>query len=183
LYKMSLCASTVAGHPEDNYFVAVANGVLEAPEVVPLPGAPSASLEINNGLPAANPNTSKVAHFVTATSGGGLTAGHYQAFLYSPQVGGSGIAQVFDVAGNGNNEALLACNFGRPLDPNRIGTFTGTGAPLVVACVSISAGSSVQCSFQGGALPAAAPVITLQAGVSFTVTADLGSIFQYVVFG
>ena len=179
---MSLCASTVAGHPEDNYFVADANGFLSTPTVVPLPGATSAELGINNGLPAANPNSARVVQYVTATTGGGLIAGHYQAFLYSPQVGNGNIGQVFDAVGNGNGEALLACNFGRPLDPNRIGTFTGTGAPLVVACVSISALSSVQCSFQGGALPPGAPVITLQSGVSFTVTAAAGSIYQYVVF-
>lgn len=179
---MSLCASTVAGHPEDNYFVADANGVLQNPTVLPLPGAPSATLTINNGLPSANPNAAFVAHFMGNTTGGGVVAGHYQLYLYSPQVGGNNIAAVFDAAGNGNNEALLSCNFGRPLDPNRIGTFTGTGAPLVVSCTSISASSSVQCSFQGGALPPGAPVITLQAGVSFTVTAAAGSIYQYVVF-
>lgn len=180
---MSLCASTVSGHPEDNYFVADANGVLQNPTVTPLPGAPSAALSINNGLPAANPNAANVAHFAGNVTGGGITAGHYQVFLYSPQVGGNDIGQIFDAFGNGNNEALLSCNFGRPLDPARIGTFTGTGAPLVVACTSTSASSSVQCSFQGGALPAGAPVITLQAGVSFTVTAAAGSIYQYVVFG
>jgi hypothetical protein len=179
---MSLCPSTVSPSGNVPYFPLIQNAQLQAPEVTPLPGSPSASLEINNGLPALNPNSAYIAQFMANTTAGGLVAGHYQTFLYSPQVGGSNTAQVFDAFGNGNNEALLACNFGRPLDPNRIGTFTGTGAPLVVACVSISASSSVQCSFQGGALPAAAPVVTLQAGVSFTVTADLGSIFQYVVF-
>lgn len=179
---MSLCASSVAGHPEDNYFVADANGVLAAPRIVPLPGASAAQMLIDNAL-GANPNAAYVSHFMPVTSGGGLSAGHYQVFLYSPQVGGGNIGQVFDAAGNGNGEALLSCNFGRPLDPARIGTFTGTGAPLVVACTSTSASSSVQCSFQGGALPAGAPVITLQAGVSFTVTAAAGSIYQYVVFG
>jgi hypothetical protein len=180
---MSLCASTVSPSGNVPYFPLIQNAQLQAPEVTPLPGAGAASLEINNGLPSANPNSAYTAQFMANITAGGLVAGHYQTFLYSPQVGGNGIGQVFDAYGNGNNEAIFKCNLGVPLDPARIGSFTGTGAPLVVACTSTSAGSSVQCSFQGGALPAAAPVVTLQAGVSFTVTADAGSIYSYVVFG
>lgn len=181
---MSLCASTVSPSGNVPYFPLIVNGQLQAPNVVPLPGSAAASLVINNGLPLTAPNSAYVAQFMPNATGGGLTAGHYQNFLYSPQIGGNNIGQVFDAFGNGNNDVLLSCNFGRPLDPNRIGTFTGTGAPQVIACSSINVGASVQCSFQGGALPAAAPVVTVSTpGTSFTVTADAGSIYQYVVFG
>lgn len=180
---MSLCASTVAPSGNAPYFPLIQNANLQAPVVYPLPGAPSASLSIFNGLPPVSPNVANAVQYVANTSGGGLVAGAYQAFLYGPQVGGNEIGEVFRASGNGNNYVLFGCNFDRPLDANRIGTFTGTGAPLIVACVSVTATSSVQCSFQGGALPAAAPVVTVQSGVSFTVTADVGSIFQYVVFG
>lgn len=180
---MSLCPSCVSGSPKIPYFPNIANGVLQAPTVSPLPGSPAAQLNLSNGLLPADPNNANVAQYATATTGGGLVAGHYQAYLSGNQVGGNDVAPIFDVYGNGVNYAILRCNMGIPLDPTRIGTTTGTGAPVAVACPSISATSFVGASFVGGALPPAAPVIALTNGVGFTINAAVGSIYNYVVFG
>lgn len=68
-------------------------------------------------------------------------------------------------------------------DSTRIGSFAGTGAPVNVACPSISAGSVVQVAFIGGALPAGFPVIVITPGVGFAITVSNGSAFNYQVFG
>lgn len=181
---MSLCASTVSPSGNAPYFPLIQNANLQAPLVTPLPGSVTASLEMYNGLPPVALNTMRVQQYVPNTSGGGLVAGHYQAYLNGLQVGGTNIAPLFDGYGNGSNYALMRCNFGIPLDVTRIGTTTGTGAPVAVACPSVTSGSSfVGASFVGGALPAAAPVIVITTGVGFTINAAVGSIYNYVVFG
>lgn len=181
---MALCASTVSPSGNAPYFPLIQFGNLQAPIVNPLPGNDAAALEIYNGLPPVALDTMKAVHYVTNTTGGGLLAGHYQAYLYGLQVGGNNIAPLFDGYGNGNNDAIFRCNIGIPLDVTRIGTTTGTGAPVAVACPSVTSGSSfVGASFVGGALPAAAPVIVVTTGVGFTINATAGSIYNYVVFG
>jgi hypothetical protein len=181
---MSLCPSCVSGAPEQTYSPNYQNGGLEQPTVQPLPGADFARLGLTNqnGLIATS-NVAYVEHYMTNTAGGGLTPAHYQLFLYGAGVGGNNVAEVFDVYGNGNNDAIMDVNLGLPLDVARIGTFTGTGAAAAVACLSISAASVVQCAFVGGVLPAAAPVIVNTPGVGFTANATTGSIYSYVVFG
>lgn len=181
---MSLCPSCVSGAPAQPYSPNYQNGDLQRPLVEALPGASSAVLGITNqnGSVAA-PNVAFVEHYMTNTAGGGLSPAHYQLYLYGAGVGGSGIAEVFDVFGNGNNGAIMSVNLGQPLDGARIGSFTGTGTPVAVACSSLSAASVVQCSFVGGALPAAAPVIVNTPGVGFTANATTGSIYSYIVFG
>jgi hypothetical protein len=69
--------------------------------------------------------------------------------------------------------------------PSRVGTFTGNGAtPVVLAVPSIGAGSQVLCAFLAGpTLPAAAPVVTLDPTIGFSVVAAAGAIYQYEVIG
>lgn len=180
---MSLCPSVVSGDAKVPYFLLspAVNSVLQQPEVEPAPGQAAAVLTISNSATA--PNT-YVNHYMPNTSGGGLTAGHYQCFLYGASVGGNNIAEVFDVYGNGNNDAILRFNAGVPLDSARIGTITGTGAAQNVAVLSCGALSQVQFAYVGGAAAAgAAPAATITSGVGFAVTLPAGAIYSYVVYG
>lgn len=67
------------------------------------------------------------------------------------------------------------------------GSFTGTGAPQIVAVAGIPATSVVRFMLVGGSIGAfaagiAAPAaITLQGNVSFTVTATTGAIYNYEI--
>lgn len=179
---MALCPSVVSGDARVPYFTAdpAVDATLQRPEVVPYPGEPAAKLILTNG---ADPNT-YVAHYMTNTTGGGLVANNYQAFLYGASVGGNNIAQIFNVYGNGNNDAIMGLNLGVPLDAGRIGTITGTGAAQNVAVLSCSASSVVQFAYVGGAAAAgAAPVATITNGVGFAVTLPAGAIYSYVVYG
>ncbi len=173
---MSLCPSCVSGAPDQTYFTSnPATNVV----VVPSPGAIASNLTMTTGEV---PNTS-VTHYMTATSGGGLFADHYSAYLYGPSVGGTNIAPIFDSFGVGNGYTLFKCNAGVPLDTTRIGSFSGTGAPVNVPCPSIVSSSVVQCAFVGGPLPAGLPLIVITPGVGFAVTVTNGSAFTYQVFG
>jgi hypothetical protein len=164
----------------DSYAFAQVNGAnLINPSIVPAANEAAASLNLNNG---ATPAT-YVEHYMVKTSGGGLSANHYQAFLYGASVGGNNIGQIFDAYGLGNNWAALSMNRGNPLDAARMGSFTGTGAVVNVAVPSISANSQVRVAFVGGALPAAAPVIVVTANVGFSHNAAAGAIYQYEVVG
>lgn len=179
---MSLCPSTVSGDAKAPYFLLspAVDAVLQEPEVVPAPGEPAAGLVINNG---ASPNT-YVKHYMVNTTGGGLTANHYQAFLYGASVGGDNVAPIFDAYGNGNDDAILSFNAGIPLDPSRVGYVTGTGAPQNVAVPSVSAGSIVGFAYFGGAAAAAAvPVPVMTPGTGFAVTLPAGAIYAFNVYG
>ncbi len=177
---MSLCPSCVSGAPAQPYSPNYQFGGLEEPVVEPLAGKPAASLQINNG---SNPGT-YVEHYMTNTTGGGLQANHYQAFLYGASVGGNNIAGIFDVYGAGNNWSIMSMNQGRPLDPARVGYITGTGAVSNIACTSINAQSIVGFAYTGGAAPAGAiPVATITNGVGFAVTLPAGAIYLYNVLG
>lgn len=188
---MSLLPPSVTHVQTDSYyFPLAANGNLVNPTIVPASGDTAGSLRINNGLAPSNPNSAYTAQFMPNVSGGGLSAGHYQTFLYSPQVGGNGIGQVFDAYGNGNNEAILKCNLGVPLDPARIGyTLPSNGAtPVVVPCTSISAGSTVIFSWvagtsTGGLLPPVVAAIVPGVSFSFTAGTTVGAIYSYTVYG
>jgi hypothetical protein len=178
---MSLCPSCVSGSPLQPYSPNYQRGNLENPVVEPLPGNPTAALVITNSKSAGN---TYVEHYMVNTTGGGLIANHYQAYLYGASVGGNNIAGIFDVYGNGNNDAIMSLNLGVPLDPARIGTITGTGAAQNVAVLSCSASSVVQFAYVGGAAAAgAAPVATITNGVGFAVTLPAGAIYSYVVYG
>lgn len=179
---MSLCPSVVSGDAKVPYFLLspAVDAVLQEPEVEPAPGEPAAGLVLNNG---ADPNT-YVKHYMVNTTGGGLTAGHYQCFLYGASVGGNNIGEVFDVYGGNNNWAMMSINLGRPLDAGRVGTLTGTGAPQNVVANSCNPASIVQFAYVGGAAAAAAaPVATITNGVGFAVTLPAGAIYSYVVYG
>jgi hypothetical protein len=180
MYKMSLCPSCVAGVASQPYYQNIADVVLTRPEVDPLGGEPAGKFVISNG---ADPNT-YVAHYMTNTTGGGLTANHYQAYLYGDSVGGNDIAGIFDVYGAGNNWAIMSMNQGRPLDAGRVGYITGTGAVSNIVCNSVNANSIVGFAYTGGAAPAGAvPVATITNGVGFAVTLPAGAIYLYNVLG
>jgi hypothetical protein len=171
-------------NPDSYAFVNSAGSVMLNATVAAPPAQGRAKFGITNqNGTVATPNVAYVEHYMTNTAADGLIPAHYQLFLYGAGVGGNGVAEVFDVYGNGNNDAIMDVNLGIPLDVARIGTFTGTGAPLAVACLSISAASVVQCAFVGGVLPGAAPVIVNTAGVGFTANAQSNSIYSYVVYG
>jgi hypothetical protein len=178
---MSLCPSCVSGSPNQPYSPNYQRGGLENPIIEPLPGNPTAALAISNSSTA--PNT-YVEHYMVNTTGGGLTANHYQAYLYGASVGGNNIAGIFDVYGAGNNWAIMSMNMGRPLDAGRVGTITGTGAAQNVVANSCNAASIVQFAYVGGAAAAgAAPVAVVTNGVGFAVTLPAGAIYSYVVYG
>lgn len=188
---MSLLPPSVTHVQSDSYyFPLTANGTLVAPTIVAASGSTAAVLGMNNGLPAGNANAAYTVQYMPNVSGGGLSAGHYQTFLYSPQVGGNNIGEVFDAYGNGNNEAIFKCNLGVPLDPARIGyTPASNGAtPVVVPCTSISAGSTVIFSWvagtsTGGLLPPVVAAIVPGVSFSFTAGTTVGAIYSYTVYG
>lgn len=178
---MSLCPSCVSGAPNQPYSPNYQLGVLQSAAAEPLPGAPAGNFVISN---SATPPNTYVNHYMVNTTGGGLTADHYQCFLYGASVGGNNIGEVFDVYGGNNNWAMMSLNLGRPLDAGRVGTLTGTGAPQNVVANSCNPASIVQFAYVGGAAAAAAaPVATITNGVGFAVTLPAGAIYSYMVLG
>jgi hypothetical protein len=183
---MSLIPSSVQGAPNDNYFVAVDGGVMRAPTILPAEGnfgAASARLAMDNGVTDPSLNPMEVIQYVPAVSGGGLTSGLYQAFMYGPSVGGNNIAYLFYGQGLGNNNAVFGMNRARPLDAARMGKIVGTGALQVVACGSITASSLVNLAFVAGTPAAADVLIAISANTSFSLTLPAGSVYQYEVIG
>lgn len=178
-YKMSLCPSVVSGDGRTPYFLLspAVDAVLVDPIVDALPGAAAATISMDNG---ATPNT-RVIHYMVNTTGGGLTANHYQCFLYG---GGNNNGGIFDVYGGNNNYAMMSLNLGRPLDGGRVGTITGTGSPQNVVANSCNPASIVQFAYVGGAAAAgAAPVAAITNGVGFSTTLPAGAIYSYMVMG
>jgi hypothetical protein len=182
---MSLIPTADQGAPGDNYFVAAYGGFAENLTILPteVPSAvlgKSAVFSMNNGGGASPMN---VVHYVNTTAGGGLVPGLYQVFMYGPSVGGNNIGELMVGQGLGNNYTVMNFNAGIPLDAARLGKITGTGAPQVIACPSIVAGSAVNLAFVGGTPAAADVAITIVPNTSFSVTIPLGAVYNYTVVG
>lgn len=178
---MAFCPSCVSGAPNTPYFPNIEGGLMSDAGIVRNPVESAARLSLFNDADGAS---AYVTHYVTKNTGGGLTLNHYQCFLYSADVGGNGIGEIFDVYGGNNNWAIMSLNLGRPLDGGRVGTITGTGAPQNVVANSCNPQSVVQFAYVGGAAAAAAaPVAVISNGVGFAVTLPAGAIYSYVVYG
>jgi len=135
----------------------------------------------------------------TGTSGGGLVANHLQLFGYfDPAVTAQTIqefADVYPALIGGTAPATQSTSVFRtqncvPLGnyvAPFVGTTTGTGAALVVACAGIPANSAIRFSLIGGSIAAfaagiAAPTaVSVQGNVSFTYTGTTGAIYAYEV--
>jgi hypothetical protein len=180
---MSVLPSSVFGSSTAPYFVASANGTLKGPLINPFPASAAGTLDIRNyDLFATDPsNSTRVVHFMTNTSGGGLTQNHYQLFMYGATVGGNNIAECWDVAPLGNNNAVFIANNGGPLDSTRRGKITGTGSPQTIDCPSVTVASDVYLAFIAGTPAVADPVITITPDDSFTLTLPAGAVYQYEV--
>jgi hypothetical protein len=182
---MSLIPSSVQGAPNDNYFVESDGGILRGPIVVPDEGgygAAAAALTLSNAVTDPSANALRVSHFVPAASGGGLSVGLYQAFMYGPSVGGVfNSNNLFIGRGLGNGSTAFGFNNNGPLDPARMGKITGTGAAQVVAVTSITAASTVRLAFVAGTAAAADPVITIVPNTSFSLTLPAGAVYNYEV--
>jgi hypothetical protein len=127
-------------------------------------------------------NATRVIHYMPYTTGGGLTQNHYQLFMYGASVGGSDIAECWDIASIGNNYAMMSINRAIPLDSTRIGTIVGTGALQTVACPSITPGSLVQLAFVAGTPAVAQPVI-VNSPTGFSLTLPAGAVYNYEIVG
>jgi len=132
-------------------------------------------------------------------SGGGLLANHLQVFGYfDATLTTSTIQQFADVyptavggtAPATTTTSVFRCPNSIPLGnyvAPFIGTATGTGAALVVACAGIPANSAIRFTLQGGSTAAfaagiAAPsAVSVQGNVSFTFTGTTGAIYGYEV--
>jgi hypothetical protein len=154
-------------------------------KVVDPTGQVSAQLIIDNG------NGSRVSLYMDASAGGGLQSNNFQQYLYSPDVGGNGIAQISRAyALNGNNNAAVAQNFGTPLDAARVGIVTGTGAAVLTNVPSLSAQSQIFMAFldgtpaaNGTVVPAVVPAVAPALPTQFTVTLPAACRYSYIVFG
>jgi len=128
-------------------------------------------------------------HYVTGTTGGGLTADEYTLWGYGTNQGKPYFR--CPPPASTSSTGVFYINGGW-LDPTRRGTIVGTGAAQIVAVNSILAGSIIDLiPVAGAAFPAAvpaAPVIT-PAGIvppyaagSFTVTLPAGTTYNYYVW-
>jgi hypothetical protein len=132
------------------------------------------------------------------SAGGGLTPNHLQLFgyfdplvtvqtiqefadIYPAPVGGTAPALTTTSCFRTNQSVPL--NYVAPF----IGTTTGTGAALVVACAGIPTSANIRFYLVGGSIAAfaagvAAPsAISVQPNVSFTYTGTTGAIYGYEV--
>lgn len=181
---MSLIPSSDQGAAGVNYFALRSFGGMVDPVIVPsIAGQGSAKLIMNNNVTDPSGAPMYIEHYVTATTGGGLSAGHYQVYMYGPSVGSFPIGELFDAAGVGNGYCIMALNRGAPLDAARMGKITGTGAPQTVNVPSILAGSLVNLAFVGGTPAAADVAITIVPNTSFSLTLPAGCVMNYEVVG
>ena len=183
---MSLIPSAVQGSAGDNYFPLADNAVLRNPAVLPAENgyaAQSASLTLKNARGVGDASDMAVIHYVPSTSGGGLTPKHYQIYMYGPSIGGNGIGELIDGYGLANNYCAMSVNRGQPIDPTRMGTITGTGAPQTVNVPSITEDSDVYFAFVAGTPALAAPIPTIVADTSFSVSLPAGAVYNYEVIG
>lgn len=157
------------------------------------------TLQIRAGAPvAAGVNPTFYDFYNTGVSGGGLQQNHLQLFGYfdsttTPQtiqefadiypcaVGGTAPANTTNSCFRTNQS--VGFNYTAPF----VGTTTGTGAPLVVACAGIPVSSEIRFMLVGGSAAAftagiAAPsAVSVQGNVSFTYTGTTGAIYNYEV--
>lgn len=181
---MAYVPSANGGGGNDIYFARRQFGGMVSPVVLPvLAGQGSAKLIMNNGVTDPSAHPMYIEHYVTASTGGGLSAGHYQVFMYGPDVGGDNIGELFDAAGVGNNYCVMSLNRAAPLDAARMGKITGTGAPQTVNVPSILAGSLVNLAFVGGTPAAADVAVTIVPNTSFSLTLPAGAVYNYEVIG
>jgi hypothetical protein len=181
---MSLIPTADQGAPSGNYFALRSFTGMVDPVILPsIPGVGSAKLIMNNGVTDPSGAPMYIEHYVTATTGGGLSAGHYQCFMYGPSVGSFPIGQLFDAAGVGNGYCIMSLNRATPLDPARMGKITGTGAPQTVNVPSILAGSLVNLAFVAGTPAAADVAITIVPNTNFSLTLPAGAVYNYEVVG
>lgn len=181
---MSVLPSSVFGSSTAPYFVASTSGTLQAPVINPLSANSGAgTLDIRNYQTfATDPsNSTYVRHYMSYTTGGGLSQNHYQLFMYGAAVGGNNIAECFAVVPQGNNYAVMVANNGGPLDSTRRGKITGTGSPQTIDCPSLTVASEVYLAFIAGTPAGADPVITITPDDSFTLTLPAGAVYQYEV--
>ena len=181
---MSLIPSAVQGAPGDNYFPAADFGILRQPRIYPLEGGTeinTAELRISDNL-AGTPNSlGMVIYVVGDTSVGGLIPGFVQTYMYGPSMGESGNAILSNAFGLGNGYCAMSSNRAAPVDPARLGTITGTGAPQTINVPSITENSDIYFTFVAGTPAVAAPIPTIVADTSFTVSLPAGAVYNYEV--
>jgi hypothetical protein len=122
--------------------------------------------------------------YVAGTAGGGLDVGKW--YLYNNTTTAGVAAPAVEVIEADNADGSVSANV-RPRVAARVGTTTGTGAPLVVVVAGMTANSIVLMSVVGstGAVPAgpwAAPAPASAAG-QFSYTGVNGLIYSYYVLG
>jgi hypothetical protein len=139
-------------------------------------------------------NPTEFTLYAADRTGGGLVAGHAQLFGYfDPLEATPTVAQFMDIypasiAGGVASQTVVRTNqcvpfnFAAPFT----GTTTGTGAPLVVACAGIPAGSEIRFMLVGTNAAVYAPIVppaavSVQPNVSFTYTGTVGAIYDYEV--
>jgi hypothetical protein len=141
--------------------------------------------------PAATVDQTTYRLFCAANSEGGLTIrtssywGYFNAATtYTEKTQRMWIVYPSNTSGSGHMRANID-----QLDGDRVGVVTGTGAPQIVTCASITDQSRVLLSLIGGssaifASGISAPVVNpIQVGVSFTVTLANGAIYAWNVIG
>jgi hypothetical protein len=150
------------------------------------------------GTTTAGPNATLYVLDNAGVTAGGLEANHLQVYgYYDPAVASATIVEHADIylAPIGGTAAALATqavwrtnqsvpfNYAAPF----IGTTTGTGAPLIVACAGIPTGAQIRFNLIGGdpasfvAGIAAPSAVSVQGNVSFTYTGTTGAIYSYEV--
>lgn len=150
------------------------------------------------GTTTAGPNATLYVLDNGGVTGGGLEANHLQVYgYYDPAVSSSGVVEHADVymgliggtAAATAGVAVWRTNQSIPFNYTApfIGTTTGTGAPLIVACAGIPANAQIRFNLIGGSIAAfaagiAAPAaVSVQGNVSFTYTGTTGAIYSYEV--
>jgi len=181
---MSLVPSSASSVEGSYYFPLATGGTLQAPTIIPFgPNIGAGVMEMRNYVQyASDPsNSTHVVHYMSKITDEGLQANHYQLFMYGIPVGGNGVGECWDVVPLGNNRCAMSFNNDGPLELDRMGKITGTGASQAVACLSISLGSTVRLAFVAGTPAGADPVITINAGVGFSLTLPAGAVYNYEV--
>lgn len=182
---MSVVPSSASSVEGSYYFPLAVNGILRQPISIPVNEGMSGTLEIRNydAFFADPSDSTRVIHYMTKTAGGGLSANHYQLYMYGVPVGGNNIGECWDIVPLGNNRCAMAFNNDGPLEDDRMGKITGTGALQAVSCLSISLSSTVRLAFVAGTPAGADPVIAITAGTGFSLTLPAGAVYNYEVIG
>ncbi len=175
-------ASSVEG---SYYFPLRVGGILKQPLINPVAEGQPGELEIRNYDVFASDasNATRVIHYMTKTSGGGLEQNAYQLFMYGASVGGNTIAECWKISPAGNNRALMSFNNDGPLEGDRLATITGTGSAQSVACLSILSTSLVRLAFVAGTPAPSNPAVAITPGVGFSLTLPAGAVYNYEIVG